>query len=245
MQIKQHIVDIETPTGSMRNYIYRPKSEGAFAPIIFYSEIFQHTDPISRAAAILAGHGFCVIVPEVFHEFNPIGTVLGYDDIGKNKGNNDKHSKPLTQYDSDNEALIQWLSLQDYTTDKVGVIGVCIGGHLAFRAALQPQVKAAFCLYATDIHSGTLPAPSEQQSLARSHEISAELVMVWGKQDPHVDASGREQIYRHLRDAGVNHVWLEVNAEHAFMRDNDARYDPALALQMYSEAVALFNRTLK
>ena len=79
MIIQQHSTDIETPTGTMRTYVYRPQASGKFPTIVFYSEIFQQTAPIARTAALMAGHGFVVLVPEVFHELNPIGTVLGYD----------------------------------------------------------------------------------------------------------------------------------------------------------------------
>ncbi len=82
MQIKQQSIDIPTQTGVMRCYVYRPAREGKFPAIILYSEIFQHTAPIARSAAIMACHCFVVLAPEVFHEFNPIGTVLGYDNAG-------------------------------------------------------------------------------------------------------------------------------------------------------------------
>ena len=90
MIIQHHSHDIDTPTGLMRTSIYRPAVEGQFPCIIFYSEIFQETAPIARSAAMLAGHGFIVLVPEVFHELNPLGTVLAYDDEGKDKENCDK-----------------------------------------------------------------------------------------------------------------------------------------------------------
>jgi carboxymethylenebutenolidase len=31
-------------------------------------------------------------------------------------------------------------------------MGICVGGHLAFRAAMNPEVLAGTCCYATDIH---------------------------------------------------------------------------------------------
>ena len=76
MITQQHNADLPTPTGLMRTTIYRPQAQGLFPALIFYSEIFQQTAPIARSAAILASHGFVVLVPEVFHELNPIGTVL-------------------------------------------------------------------------------------------------------------------------------------------------------------------------
>ena len=82
MKIQSHLVDLETPTGIMRNYIHRPTGDDLYPVILFYSEIFQQTGPIERAAQLMASHGYVVLVPEVFHELNPIGTVLGYDDAG-------------------------------------------------------------------------------------------------------------------------------------------------------------------
>ena len=34
-------------------------------------------------------------------------------------------------------------------------MGFCIGGHLAYRAALHPEVRAAAVWYPTDIHKGS------------------------------------------------------------------------------------------
>ncbi len=149
--------DIKTATGLMRGTLYRPDSKGQFATIIFYSEIFQQAAPIARSAAILAGHGFVVLVPEVFHELNPIGSGWAYDDAGKDKGNADKWAKPLEQHDSDTQALVDFARAQSFCSYKVGSMGVGIGGHLAYGAALNPHIGGAFGRYPTDIHSNTLP----------------------------------------------------------------------------------------
>jgi carboxymethylenebutenolidase len=79
----------------MRTYVHKPLQKGQFPSILFYSEIFQQTGPIERAAQLVASHGYNVIVPEVFHELNPIGTILGYDDAGREKGNKDKSEKDV------------------------------------------------------------------------------------------------------------------------------------------------------
>lgn len=244
MQITQQQVDLPTDTGLMRCHVYRPKSSGQFPAIIFYSEIFQHTAPIARSAAMMACHGFVVLVPEVFHELNPIGTVLGYDDIGKDKGNSDKIHKPLSDHDTDTQAIIQYCQDAEFCSNRFGAMGVCLGGHLAFRACLNPLIRSAFCLYATDLHSYTLPASMETQSLALMEQVKAEVHFIWGKQDPHVPSEGRLAIYQRCIESKLNYQWTEVNGVHAFMRDEGERYDGALALKMYQNAVALFQRTL-
>ncbi|WP_417522593.1 dienelactone hydrolase family protein [Marinovum sp.] len=244
MIITRHDIDIETPTGPMRTGICQPAAPGRYPAVLFYSEIFQRTAPILRAAATMAGHGFIVLVPEVFHELNPIGTVLGYDEAGKDKGNSDKWTKPLESHDSDTAAMLDHLATMDAHNGRTGSMGVCIGGHLAFRAALNPGIAAAACLYATDLHSDTLPAAPGNGSLERCGEIGGEVMMVWGRQDPHVPLDGRRKVHDALTKADVSFAWHEVNAQHAFMRDEGDRHDPELAALVYQQSVALFRRCL-
>lgn len=240
MQVQCDAITLETVTGPMQVQLFSPKGAGTWPAVLLYSEIFQITAPIARMAAMLAGHGLLVLVPEIFHEYNPPGTVLHYDDAGKDKGNQDKWDKPLPHYDSDNQALLQYLATLPHWRGKVGAMGVCIGGHLAFRAALNPAVSNTLCLYPTDLHSGTLPAGDDGQTLARAAEIKGTLTLVFGRQDPHVPTAGRRQILDTLQDAQVDFQWHEVNAAHAFMRDEGERYDPALALWIYQLAAQLF-----
>jgi carboxymethylenebutenolidase len=123
-------------------------------------------------------------------------------------------------------------------------MGMCLGGHLAFRAAMHPGVKAAACFYPTDIHSGTLGNGGKDGSLARVGEIQGELLMVFGRQDPHIPIEGRLQIHSALEAADRDFQWIEVNAAHAFLRDEGPRYNPMLAAQCLGWAVDLFRRRL-
>lgn len=60
-------------------------------------------------------------------------------------------------------------------------VGMCLGGHLAFRAAFDSRVLAAVCFFGTDIHSETLGKGKKSDSLKRVKEIKGELVMIFGK----------------------------------------------------------------
>jgi carboxymethylenebutenolidase len=243
MILQEEQTDLATPTGPMRTYVYRPVARGRYPGLVLYSEIFQRTGPIQRIAQILAGHGFVVAVPEIFHELEPAGAVLAYDQAGADKGNADKIGKPTSAYDADARAALRYLEASPCCTGKLGVMGVCIGGHLAYRAAMNPEVLAGACFYATDLHKGSLGLGGDD-SLARTGEIRGELLMVWGRQDPHVPGEGRAKIYARLTDAGVTFTWHEVNAQHAFLRDEGPRYDPALALRCYGLVIDLFARKL-
>jgi carboxymethylenebutenolidase len=248
--VEDPAVDLATPSGPMRTYVYRPvapkdtrpQSE-RFPGVVLYSEIFQRTPPIHRMAMLIAGHGFLVTVPEIFHELEPAGTALAYDKPGTDAGNRHKKEKPIAAFDADARAVLDWLAASPHCTGKLGALGICIGGHLAFRAALQPDVRAAACCYATDLQQGSLGMDGDD-SLARAGEIRGELLLVWGRQDPHIPDEARALIQRRLVQAGCTFTWHEHNAQHAFLRDEGARYDPELARTTYGEIVNLFRRTL-
>lgn len=237
-------VDIQTSTGPMRTYLFRPVAEGRYPGLILYSEIFQVTGPIRRVAALLASHGFMVAVPEIYHELEPPGAVLSYDEAGAARGNNHKTTKELSSYDGDAVAALQYLKASPHCTGKVGVIGICVGGHLAFRAAMNGDVLAATCFYATDIHKRGLGRGMCDNSLDRIGEIRGEMLMIWGRQDPHIPREGRALIYDALTHAGVHFQWHEFNAAHAFIRDEGPRYDPAAAQICLGMVLELFKRRL-
>jgi carboxymethylenebutenolidase len=241
---EQTPVDLATPTGPMRTYMFRPVVKGKYPAVILFSEIFQATGPIRRFAAFIAGHGYIVAVPEVYHELEPAGTVLPYDQAGSDKGNADKYGKAVSAYDSDARALLDYLHGLDDCTGRLGTIGICMGGHLAFRAAMNPDVQASVCFYATDIHSHSLGLGKHDGSLERAGEIKGELLHIWGRQDPHVPLAGRNLIKARLEEVGADFQWLEVNGAHAFMRDEGYRYDPELAAICMNMTLALLHRKL-
>lgn len=245
MTIKEsEFVDLQTPTGPMRTYVFRPQAAGRYPGILLYSEIFQVTSPIRRTAAMLAGHGFLVAVPEIWHEFEAPGCALAYDQAGADRGNALKLEKELRGFDGDSRAVLDWLKSHPDCTGKLGAFGICIGGHLSFRAAAKnSDVRAAVCYYATDIHKGSLSKTGDD-TLAIARDGKAELLLFWGRQDPHVPLEGRKKIYNALCEMNAHFTWHEFNGQHAFIRDEGHRYDPALALQCYQMALELFHRTL-
>ena len=236
-------VTLDTPTGPMRTHIVRPAAPGRYPGIVFYSEIFQITAPIRRTAAILAGHGYIVAMPEIYHEFEPAGTVFAYDQTGSDRGNLLKTTKELSSYDADARAALDHLKSRPDCTGHLGAMGICIGGHLAFRAAMNPDVLATACFYATDIHKGSF-SKSGDDSLERAKDIKGELLMIWGRQDPHIPTEGRMAVLNRLNELGARLTWHEVNGAHAFMRDEGIRYDPELALSLYGLVFNFFHRKL-
>ena len=110
---------------------------------------------------------------------------------------------------------------------------MCLGGHLAYRCALDTRIAAAVCYFATDIHSHTLGEGMKDDSLDRAGDIKGELVMVrkaspiethdrlrtgdqvdatqiFGKKDNHVPPDGRDLIRKTLHEKGITFSFYEA-----------------------------------
>ncbi len=98
------------PCGRTSSGPSRPASIPASSSTV---KSFRSPAPIHRTAAMLAGHGYIVAVPEIYHEFEPAGTVLAYDQAGSDRGNQWKTTKELASYDADARAVLDHLKSRD------------------------------------------------------------------------------------------------------------------------------------
>ena len=236
--------EISVDNSPLRIFVAAPKAEGKYPGIVFYSDIFQLTGPMLRASVRLAGYGFVVAAPEIYHRVEPPGSVLLFDDAGRTRGLANAGKTLVAEFDQDCRAVLDYLTVHPQVQpSKLGAAGFCIGGHLSFRAALQPDVRATVCFYGTGIHDGKLGKDADAGSLERAGEIKGELLMIFGETDPHVPKEGREKIRGALQPAGVKYRVKVYPAEHAFMRDEGPRYDPECSDQAFSDMIHLFRGT--
>jgi carboxymethylenebutenolidase len=241
MIITTEYVSIPVDDSSMHSFVVAPKAEGKYPGVLCYSDIFQLTGPMLRSCVRLAGYGFVVAAPEIYHRIEPAGSVIPFDDAGRTRGLEDATRTPVADFDADCRAVLDYLSRHpSVATGQIGAAGFCIGGHLAFRAALQPELKATVCFYGTGIHDGKLGKDADAGSLQRASEIRGSLLLVWGELDPHVPEDARDRIEASLRESGINFSQRLYPSEHAFMRDEGPRYDPQATDQAFGEMVSFY-----
>ena len=246
MIVSSQYTDIPNAGGVMRVFSATPAEKRQYPGIWCYSDIFQLTPPMVRACVRLAGYGFVVAAPEIYCRIEPPGTVIPFDDAGRTRGLNDAAKTSVLQFDADCRTGLDWLEKHPRVAKgKIGAMGFCIGGHLAFRAAFQPQVLATVCYYGTGIHDGKLGKEADAESLAQAGAIRGELLMVFGTEDPHVPEEGRNTIHDGLRRAKVKHRMVLYKAQHAFMRDEGARFDPEATDHAFAEMIAFFRKAFR
>jgi len=243
MVVTTEYADIPNAGGVMRTFVAAPKADGRYPGIWCYSDIFQLTPPMLRACVRLAGYGFVATAPEIYCRIEAPGTVIPVDDAGRTRGLEDAGKTPVAHFDADCRTGLDWLAKHPKVRKgKLGAMGFCIGGHLAFRAAFNRDVRATVCFYGTGIHNGKLGKDEDAGSLAQAVAIRGKLLLVFGKQDPHVPEEGRTSIKAGLRRAKIRQRTLLYPAEHAFMRDEGARYDPEATDRAFAEMIALFRK---
>lgn len=252
MLIEETYHDVKTSIGTtMRLYVFHPKIPNypkvKFPGVLVWSEIYQVTGPVSRFAKDIAGQGFIVVAPSIYHNFEG-PEPLAYDVEGTDKGNEYKIKKPLKSYDEDSSLAVDYLKSLSTCNGKIGATGMCLGGHLAYRSALDPRVSATVCFFATDIHNHALGAGMNDDSLERCGDIKGEIIMIFGCKDNHVPLEGRDLIRSEMRKKNIDMTFIEINdAQHAFVRDelSKGRYDPATTKNCFEWLLELFNRKLK
>ena len=141
MIVHTEVLDIPAGGGAMRCFLATPAWPGA-TPASSAVRIFQLTG-LMRACVRLAGHGFTVLAPEIYHRLEAPGTVLGFRRRRPRLGPEDaahagaplRRRLPLPT---------TWRGTQAVAPGQLGAAG-CIGGHLAFsrRAAARRRPPPA------------------------------------------------------------------------------------------------------
>mmetsp|Transcript_4091 Transcript_4091/g.4737 ORF Transcript_4091/g.4737 Transcript_4091/m.4737 type:complete len:269 (-) Transcript_4091:1016-1822(-) len=248
MLIVEDKTTVETATGPMVLHTFTPapplgQDSRRYPGIAVFTEIYQVTGPVARTCRQLAGEGFIVCSPESYHEYCEPGQALEYNEEGTNRGNELKVTKPVEAFDTDARAALDWLKSQG--CERLGAFGMCLGGHLAARCAMFSDVSASACFFATDIHKSSLGSNGDD-SMKRLGDINGEILFIFGRQDSHVDKAGRDKIKAELDRCDTNYSWIEVNAQHAFIRDelSKGRYDPAITKCCMTFVMEMFQRRL-
>ncbi|MGM3305585.1 dienelactone hydrolase family protein [Anabaena sp. WFMT] len=245
MQIVKRNIELRVDDSLMRVYVASPKPEGKYPGIVFYSDIYQLGDAIIRLVNYLAGFGYVVAAPEIFHRIEPVGSVIEPNDIGRMRGNDDARRTLISEYDADTRAVIDFLKNDNSViADKIGTLGFCIGGHLAFRAAFESEIEACVACYPTGIPSGKL-GKGVADTIHRFEEIKGELLLIFGTQDPHISENDRQTIINALETAKIPHQLFSYEAEHTFMRDDGYRFDAVAATSAWGEIIAFLERKFR
>jgi carboxymethylenebutenolidase len=137
----------------------------------------------------------------------------------------------------DVRAAYDWLHSQpDVQPERIGAIGFCLGGRVAFLANAELPLCAAVSYYGGGLH---LLAD-------RAAELHAPHLFFWGGLDTHITVEQRDAIVAAVDAAGKPYVNTVISyAEHGFHCDARASYHPEAAAEAWALTLAFLQDKLR
>ena len=239
MRVDMEYVAIPADGRPMRAALATPRGSKNAPGLLLYSDIFQLTPSTLRMVTRFAGYGFAVLAPEIYYRREAAGTAWNFDDAGREFGMADAKATSVAEFDADSATAISFMQAHAaIDASRIGAVGFCLGGHLAFRAAFHETVGSTVCYYPTGLHNGALGSDADAGSLSRARDIKGNLHVIFGTEDPHVPAEGRALIEADLAKSVKQLQISHYPAEHAFMRDEGPRYDPECTDRAFTDGIA-------
>ena len=211
-------------------YVAQPSGRPKGALVVL-QEIFGVNSHIRSLADGFAADGYLAIAPAAFHRHKP-GVELGYqpDDIAQGRALKTAiEALPAPGVLADIEASIDYAHKALGGMGKVGVIGYCWGGLLAWRAAcLLGGVACAVSYYGGGV---TLAPEKDRKPLCP-------VLAHFGDKDHNIPVEGVKAFAQAQSSAGVQvHVYA---ADHGFSCDQRGSFDAAAAKLARERTLAFF-----
>lgn len=203
--------------GTIPAYVAKPAGTPRGA-IIVIQEIFGVNPGIRKKADDWAAQGYLAVAPDVFWRQKP-GIELDSDipeQFQEAIGYMMKHDFDLGIQDI--EAVIHWIR-REAGVPKVGLVGFCMGGKIAYMAATRTDIDASVGYYGVGI----------DQMLGESHAIAKALLLHVPTADGFVPPEAQAKMHEGLDDNA--HVTLHDydGLDHGFAAEHGVRRNEAAA----------------
>ena len=224
-------------------YLTYPET-GTYPGILVVQEIFGVNDHIRDVTRRIARAGYVAIAPALFQRQAP-GFEAGYTPEDIQIGRTYKNQTRAGELLGDLQAAIDYLhSLPQVQPGKVGSIGFCFGGHVAYLGATLPDIGATASFYGAGIADWS-PGDGEP-TLCRTADIQGTIYAFFGMADASIPAEQVDKIEAALRQARIAHrIFRYPNADHGFFCDRRASFNREAALDAWKHVLELFSTVLR
>jgi carboxymethylenebutenolidase len=240
--VRTEEVKLDVNGQSMPAHLALPDGAGPHPAIIVFQEIFGINVHIREVTDRLAREGYVAIAPDYHHRAWEPGTQRDYSPESMKKGMELIPKLSGDGIHADISATIDYLKTRkEADVSRLGAIGFCIGGHMAYLAAATFPIKATASFYGGGIANfGPGGGPP---TVTRSKDIKGRIICFFGKNDPLISADNVKTIRQALEAGHVKHEVVEYdNASHAFFCDVPSRgsHVPAAAADAWEKTKQLF-----
>ena len=249
MDVDRVDVGVETPDGTARAVLVTPRGDGPFPAVILFMDVFGIRPALTAMAGRLAGHGHVVLLPDLFWRAGAYGPLAPAVVMGDEALRRDVFDRLRTTTDAERQgrdtgACLGFLAgLPRVQAGPVGVVGYCMGGGIALRAAaLFPDRVAA----AAAFHPGRLATDQPDSPHLLADRMRARVLVAGADGDASFPPEEADRLRAALDAAGVaNRVTTYAGARHGFVPADTPAHDPDAAERHWVELLALFGETLR
>ncbi|MFJ2770674.1 dienelactone hydrolase family protein [Streptomyces sp. NPDC087300] len=241
-------LQIPTPDGRADAFAAFPDGGERYPGVLMYPDVFGVRPVIERMATELAGHGYYVLVPNLFYRHGPAPvTELPAHITNEARPAIFERLLPIVQEHTTERALRDADAYLTFLTGRpevaegpVAVTGYCMGAALAVRTATAHPEKVAAV---AGFHPGVLVTDAPDSPHRRIAELTAEVHM--GLAEGDLTPEALAELNQGLDAAGVGYsTETYPGTVHGFtMADTDAFHAEG-ARRHWERLLALLDRTV-
>lgn len=230
-------VTLSTPDGEMAVYDAEPAG-AARAAVIVVQEAFGVNDHIEDVTRRFSDAGYRAVAPHLFYRSGD--PRLGYDDIGQVMPHMQKLSADGIYGDLD--ASLAYLAAAGFEPGRVGIVGFCMGGTVAFFAARNYPLGAAVTFYGGGVAAGRFGFPTQ---IEVAGELQAPWLGLYGDLDKGIPVADVEQLRTAIDAAPVpTEIVRYAAADHGFHCDARPSYHDESAADAWRRTLEWFAKYL-
>jgi carboxymethylenebutenolidase len=224
---------IKTADGTFEAYVARPSRSPAPAVVVI-QEIFGVNKVMRDITDSLAAEGFLAVCPDLFWRIEP-----GIDITDQSEAEWKRAFELFNAFDVDKgvediAATIDAVRSDPGCSGKVGAVGFCLGGLLAFLTATRTDADASVAYYGVGIEG----------RVAEAEKLGRPLMLHIAEEDQFVPKAAQQVILKALKDHPLIEVHTYAGRDHAFARAGGEHYHEADAKLAGGRTLNFFQKHL-
>jgi carboxymethylenebutenolidase len=238
-------IEVTTPDGAMSACEWIPDRDGRRPAIVFLMDGMGYRASLKTMAERLASHGYHVLLPDLYHRtgkhvhFEPVAMTQPEKmaEMRKRIGN-----LTADMLMSDVAACLDVLaSRANVDATRVGALGYCMGGRIAFIAATRfPDRLRAM----VSIHPGGIVMADPASPHLSAGQTKARMYFGIAKDDAHFTKEQAQTLDQTLAAMGKRYQIVHYEARHGWAVIDTPTYDAAEAERHWKATLALFAEEL-
>ena len=218
--------------GSFSAYLASPES-GKGPGIVLCQEIFGVNAYIQSVADRYAEEGYVVLAPDLFWRIEQ-GIQLGYTEKDFERA-----FELFKDFDTDRgmediSACVKTLKNRSESIGKVGALGFCLGGRLAYLAAARSDVDCAVAYYGVTI----------DDYLNEANDISVPMVLHFAENDQYAPPATVTKIRQALKEHENTEIHMYPGVDHGFSRTESGHFHKTTADFAHQRSISLFRKAM-